>query len=524
MKHILLFVIILCSIIGCDDINNEESFAKEEGLTIGDLLELNPDYSEWTRLLKEADLFNALTVREEFTCFVPSNTAVQAYAEENGQTSIDFMEKGEIEYFLKYHVIGGREYDRLLFTNGRLGDTTMSGDYLMTGYDESDILINDRSKLDGAQQKASNGILHQIDKCLDPVTETLADLVTVNPRYSIFNELVKTTGADTAVMDLLRDQYGYKFYATLFVVPNEIYNASGIEGVDVLIAKYSPHRDDYTDKSNPLYKYAAYHLMQGISSFAELADFKVGPKVKNMGTFASGELITIQDKGGVLQFNYDPNNEEQVITFYNSAYNILARNGIVHEVNNIMEIYTPDAVTVKFEFTDAAHFPGFSGLDWYLRSGDAGQGKTELVTTEMMPYIRYASIPEGAARVLYECRATWRGAGKPDTWYFDNGDVLNASCGPVGWWEMDLPYIVKGTYKVKLKYHKASLSRGDYQMSINGKNVGAPIVFGHSGGWSCPVQDVGTIHFRETTNPTVRFSVIRPGIMEVDYIIFELID
>ncbi|MGL5683759.1 MAG: fasciclin domain-containing protein [Marinifilaceae bacterium] len=515
MKKYITYTILfsLLSFLGCESASSDESFAKEEGMTIGDYLESNRDFSLWTSLLKSAKLFDALTVRNTFTCFVPTNATVDAYAKELNLASLDEMKPADLIHLLKYHVIEGTQYQRIQMKNGKLADTTASGDYLISKYSgDLNVVINDRASLVGTEIKTSNGLIHIVDKCLDPITESVKDIVATESRYSLFNELVQITGVDTAYMQNIYNALGNKYYVTLFVVSNDVFKSEEIESVEDLIERFSPHRDDYTNKQNPLNKYAAYHLISGMQSFSDLADFEQGPRVKNIATLAKGELITVQDNG-TFSINYDEESDQPILTFGKTNYNIMARNGMIHEVTGIMPIYSPKPVSFKLELTDGSYFPEFTGLEWYRKGSSSGQGKTNNLTMEAFPFIRYETIPENTGRIWYETRSTWTGG------YFDNADVLAANCGPVGWWEMDLPAIIKGKYKVKMQIHKA-VSRGVWQLSVNGVKVGAPIQFVGTG-YTKTTVDVGVVNLRETGAPTIRFTVVSAGQMEVDYIIFE---
>lgn len=511
MKKIAFLILILSFIFqNCEDPNKGKEFAIFNGQTIGAYLEEHQEFSLWVSLLKKTNLFNSLTVQNTFTCFAVRNEAVQAYLASKNCGSVEELDEETAAYLVRYHTVMNNIYKSESMSNGKLADTTASGDYLITRYTEGgQILVNESAKLVSRDLEMTNGILHVIDAVLDPVVETAWQVLQRNEKYSIFAEAVEKTGYVNTLNDI-RLATNARNYVTVFVVPDEQFKAAGIANFEQLADTFAFGNTHYTDSLNLLNKFVGYHIMKGMNSFNDLAEFDSDKKLKNVSTYAIGELLMIEDISGELIFNRDYNG---VGFRLGSAYNIQARNGILHEMDGTMPIFSPSPTYFKLEFTDATYFPEFAGLSWYHKGSSAGQGKTDYLTTEDFPYIRWQTVPEGGGRVWYETRATWSG-------FFDNYDVLAANMGSVGWWEMDLPSIVKGKYKVAFQYHFA-VGRGTYQVSFDGKNVGAPVVFGATGStYTKKISDMGIVNFTETGEHTIRFTVVSPGNMELDYITF----
>lgn len=522
MRKITYLILLAFSVLlfNCEDPNKDKDFAIFDGVSVGTWLESNPDFSLWTALLKRTDLFGALTVKNTFTCFAARNSAVQAYLEKNNCTSVDELEIETARYLMRYHTIVGLKIEAAAMSNGKLADTTASGDYLVTKYTEGSVIyVNDSSRIVTKDVQMLNGVLHVLDRVLDPIMDPVWTVLSDNPEYSLFAEAVQKTGYDKKLSEI-RLNTGAKSYTTLFVVPNDVFHANNIEKFEDLVDLYAFGRTDFTDSTNLLNKYVGYHMIQGVNSFNDLAKFDTEKKLKNISTYASNELIMIEDIKGILYFNKDEDldgdGEADGGYRLRSKYNIQGRNGLIHEIDGLMPVYSPDPTTFKLEFTDASYFPEFTSLSWYHKSSSSGQGKTNylnLTDVNEFPYIRWKTMPEGGGSVWYETRSTWGN-------FFDNADVLAANMGSVGWWEMDIPAIVKGKYKVSFKHHLAH-ARGTYQVSFDGKNVGAPVVFGKANTYTNKITDLGIVNFAETSTHTIRFTVVNPGFMEIDYITFE---
>ena len=81
----LLFVLLFC--VRCEDSLDGTTFSAYNEQPVGLWLENHPEYSEFVKLLKKTDLYNALNVKMDFTCFVCDNDAVAAYLKSKGLTS-----------------------------------------------------------------------------------------------------------------------------------------------------------------------------------------------------------------------------------------------------------------------------------------------------------------------------------------------------------------------------------------------------------------------------------------------------
>lgn len=116
------------------DPDKGSNFTVMEGNPIANYLDSEGTYREWCDLLKRLDLFNALNLDGTFTCFVPKQEAFRRYMDKNGYASVNDIPTDVATYLVKYHIISTRDYLTRNFPNGKLRDTTESGDYLITEY------------------------------------------------------------------------------------------------------------------------------------------------------------------------------------------------------------------------------------------------------------------------------------------------------------------------------------------------------------------------------------------------------
>lgn len=514
MKKIAYYIILLLSfnLMSCEDPNADSDYAVREGEPIGSYLEKDDRFSDWVSLLRRTDMFSILNVKTTFTCFVPTNDAVKTYLDLKGYKSPDEITQDEAVYLVKYHTLNGSEFPTKLMTNGKLSDTTASGDYLVTQYQGINIIVNNYTRIAQRDIKVLNGYIHVLDKMLNPATNTIWGSVSANPRYSIYTGAIQKAGLEQKLSTIERLYTGGKAFITAMIVPDEVFRATGMNSVQDLIDEYSPNRNDYAERSNPFYKYVAYHLLAGMQSYNDLVDFDKGKNSKNIETLANNELMMTEDVNGTLVINRDTA-QKQYIHLVDSVYNRQAINGMYHEIDHVMPVFSPPLLTVKIELTDKNYYPEYASISFY-RSG----GGTYDLDSEKFPFVRWQTIPEGGGTVQYHRRTGWSAA-------LDYSDIVQSNLGAIGWVEFDLPAIVKGKYRVTINNHHAP-TRGAYQFSFDpkngdsGKNIGAPVDF-HNTGYAGKKTTLGIVNFTENSTHVFRATVVKSGLMELDYILFE---
>lgn len=523
-KYILLTLVSVAFLVaGCNDPNEGKSFAPYKELPIGLDLQSNPDYSLWVSMLEKTGVFNSLNIAEKYTCFVAPNSAVTSFLAENGYSSIDDIDDAYLRDIVGYHTIVGTAIPSSALTTGKLADTTATGDYLMSKFlDGNKIYINDVARVTkstanssgsggntggsvNTQWRVTNGQIHVLDKVLIPVTGTVWDIVQTKPEYSLFTEGLALTGLD-GLLSQLRDPVTFtKSRFTLFMVTNDVFAANGVTSIDDIIAKYGYGNANYDDPSNGVYKYFAYHIVKGYNAYDDLSTFNTEEKKKNVASFASNELIQITETSGDLIFNQlDPNGVVRLA----SVYDVPSKNGVLHTIDGLLPLYIPAPTEVKIEVTDYSYYPEFLYIPFY-RLGSSTVKEYD-INTKDFPYIRFYSMQEGLGRVWYEMRSTG--------WIMEHGDTLAADMGSVGWWEIDLPPVVRGQYNFTFNFHQGP-GRGMWQPIIDGKSVGNPQDFNGSS-FANKRSTAASVSFAATGPHTLRFSQVREGRMELDYVTF----
>ena len=302
------------SLTSCSDEPASEYFYTFNGEMMSDYLKNRPQYSSFAKIVERANLMDMLSTYGHYTCFVPSDTAVQTYLAKRGLTSLDQLTDADCDTIAKTHIISNM-YNTMDMTQDRLQTSNMLGRYLATSSSEVDghpvILIEDNAFIYYELQNDSveNGIVQPVNMVIEKSNSYVTDVLKNNERISIFYDALRATGVfkdmeDTPEFDPEWDaksqpRYYYrshtwnevawvpdtkKYGFTLFVEPDSVYRAKFQEyGISTangdLRALYdlackiydevypedasAPGHsfENLTDNVNPLRRFIQYHIL-----------------------------------------------------------------------------------------------------------------------------------------------------------------------------------------------------------------------------------------------------------------------
>ncbi|MGE5318135.1 MAG: fasciclin domain-containing protein [Chloroflexota bacterium] len=440
-KTIILLKILLLSTIlfGCTQ-EPELWKLKSEQLVISAYISNNSDqYSEFGKLLESAGLTNLMSVRGPYTLFLPNNEAMKAYYKEKGVQSLEELD-GKFKKKLAFNHLIDNAIQTSDIGLGALRDTNAIGDYLVTDFKGSDIIINKQSKIIKRDIQVANGYIHQIDKVIDLVTLSVYDKLASDPSYSIFTEGLKRTGIKDT-LQLISFPYGKKSARTrytILAVPDAVYNRYGINTIDDLINRYTPSPDSITFLKNGFYRYMEYHCMGNTYYFS---NFSSGTKLYPVLSSDNNISVTIDTD---YKLNYDKSTNLYT-SFDIENSDIPAKNGAIHSIRGLLPVTQPKASVIVFETTD--YFD--------LKQGDY-YGKY---------YMKWSYKP-GEKSPFAKIR--WEGDFLQ--YYYknhDTGNLLNWDCLNMNgfWWcEIITPKIMKGNYTLTSNL----LTDADYKVYVDG--------------------------------------------------------
>jgi len=273
--------------------------------TVVDIAVNDPDnFSTLVSLVTSAGLVDALSAADpKLTVFAPTNAAFAALP----KATLDAVgaDKDLLTKVLTYHVVGAEVLSSTL-KDGQEAETLQGGKVHVTVGDS--VFIN-QAKVEIADVKAGNGVVHVIDAVLVPsdVTGTLVALAQATPDFSTLVDLV--VAAD--LVDTLSGRGPF----TLFAPTNAAFEKVPKETMDTLGA----------DKEL-LAKVLTYHVVSGSVWSRNLAD---------------GEVKTVQGEDVTVKIHTDHVmiNDAKVTGADTPAFN-----GVIHSIDTVL---MPPAATAE---------------------------------------------------------------------------------------------------------------------------------------------------------------------------------
>ncbi len=386
-KHIstmlLTAVLLTVGLSACVDTPDSiNTFSKE---MMGEYIANRPDkFSEFKKLLDTTEVMGLVNAYGEYTMFVPNNDAMFAFYQAKGKTSLKDFDVDTLRKIAYDHIIKGYEVKTDEFIDGLMPYLTMSDRYVATSSKpESDTLryyVNENSKILNKDIELSNGIIHVINKVLDPSVMNIVQAIAKNDRYKIFTEaLFKTklheklgkTYDDTydpdnfSYIDVTWVQGGgskdelpvsRKYGYTILVESDEtLKNLYQINSVDDLAAYAAAHVynedpsdasvTDVTNPRNSLNKFIAYHIIEKKLTYSKFIDdydtdhmLKTFDMYEYIETMCPNTLLEVKKERSSGQTNLLNKNSESgdVVRIVNDHKDIDAINGVYHEIDKIL--------------------------------------------------------------------------------------------------------------------------------------------------------------------------------------------
>jgi uncharacterized surface protein with fasciclin (FAS1) repeats len=303
------------SLISCSDEPDEEYFYTFQGEMMSDFLKNRSEYSEFAEIVERANLMDLLSSYGHYTCFAPSNSAVDAFLRNQGKSSVGDLSDADCDTIARTHLIPNM-YSTIEMDQDRLQTANMLGRYLSTHIDSvtAEVVIEGVAHVSYTLKDDSveNGIVQPVDMVIQKSNSYIADILRENPNISMFYEALSATGVNKEILLVEDDtwdpkaypKYYYKSHTwsevawvpdtkkygfTVFVEKDEVYKkALQNEGIslangnlralyelarriyDPIYGSGSSYRDDtkdgwkfenLTDSINPLKRFVRYHIL-----------------------------------------------------------------------------------------------------------------------------------------------------------------------------------------------------------------------------------------------------------------------
>lgn len=254
-----------------------------------------------------------LSARGHYTCFAPTNDAIQEYLDSLYQIgtiaspSLETITDSVAEAIVFNSIIdtenntayASTSFDDPMPTNN-MNDRPIRVTY---GNDETgatEIYINNYSKVIEKDIEVENGYIHTINKVISPSNATVGDLVQSTENTQFFGSLLRLTGWEKKLTDYRDYDYdeiewnGVKIAGTaythpsdaglsgmyplhrylkytMFVETDSVFNAKGITDIESLKGylrdnayydENTSYGDDYESEDNAINQFVAYHILR----------------------------------------------------------------------------------------------------------------------------------------------------------------------------------------------------------------------------------------------------------------------
>ena len=323
-KHIFLCITLLALVASSckEDIDDSDLYTFTGEMMI-DHFENSPDtFSYYYQILgivhpsskSESTMKELLSARGNYTCFAPTNEAIQSYLDslyEIGileSSALDDITDSVAEAIVFNSIIDNGDNTAYASTdfqdpmptnnmNDRPIRISYGNSYELTNAGDStlitDIYVNIYSKVIEKDIEVENGYIHTINHVISPSNASVGDLVSNTENLSFFGSLLVLTGWDQETTDYRDYDYddldeageyytgssgswgGYypehRYYKyTFFVEPDSVFENAGITTVDELMAYLQENADydddtswddDYESEDNALNQFIAYHIV-----------------------------------------------------------------------------------------------------------------------------------------------------------------------------------------------------------------------------------------------------------------------
>lgn len=462
---------------------------KSEEQTIGDYIATTDQFSEFAKLVQLTGLEPLLNVRGPFTVMLPNDDAMKAYYQEKNVSSLEELDHDFQVRLVRNHIIGA-EIGSSDIGLGAVRDTNAIGDYLVTEFEGSDIIVNKIAKIIKRDIRTANGLIHIIDHTIDPVSKDAYTVISENPSYKIFAEGLRLTGIKDT-LQTISFKFGNKNARTrftLFAVADTTFRRYGINSIDDLITWCGASKsDDPTFIENPFYRFVEYHCLTG-SYF--LSDFKSG--IYPILSHDNNISMTISD-----DYKINLKSETGKYTGFNIPQcNIPSKNGAIHTINDILPVTDPEPAIITYETTDYFDLQQEDCIGKYYKKwgGDVGLTQFEKIKYQGDYLLYYYKINHGRTAIL-------------------NYDCLSM----LGYWwiEITTPKVMKGHYAVSANIWSGGEDLPIFDAYLDGVKV-ATINARISG----TKMDFGEVNWTKTEEHKVKLVCIGWGTLFWDSVIF----
>lgn len=493
-----------------DDINKGAMYTFT-GETVASFCKNNPELTMFYDMMETCDATSLLSVYGHYTCFPPTNSAINNYLSEKGITwdelSQEAMQKIVYSSTIRNDI---EEFETADFVEGALSTPSMSDRFIIISFNnnelgEREIIVNKDAKILSYDNEVHNGIVHVVDKVIEPSEETFLAIMRRNGNFNIWAKAYEASGFADNMNDLYDESYvapvgspwkKCKLGWTIFCETDDIFEAQGVavegdtlESLERYASKFygSEQLGNYKHEDNPLNKFVAYHILNrqmSTSSFV-YTGFTVASNYKTKcyeyyETMLKYRLMEIK-AGNIINMRKDGT----AVLLQDEHSNIDVANGFIHAINNMLvydeDVMTSDVLHKRIRFDFMAIPPQFTNnnIRWQLE-GSLGTSVSPEFCGEYFWYNTGSTL------------TMWASNG----WTNYQADEMLIS-GPMYDFKLRMLPVPPGNYEIRVGY-RAETWRGIAQLFIDGQIAGIPVDLTIGSGGAEHDPRIGYVHDADT--------------------------
>lgn len=507
-------------VISCDSDDVGDNLYTFTDKMMGDYLSTDTTLSEFSKIVDTTKVNGLLNSFGTYTCFAPTNQALREFYKLKGKKSIRDFSLDSLKKIAYNHIINGVIYNYASFNTTSSADmtlslpsTTMSDRHLTIKFLGVDAYVNDSAKILQKDIIVHNGIIHSVNKIIDPSNFGISLIIKQDSTFSIFYEALEKTGLSEKLNKIKDDNYvisaSYKqqledavtgnvastrvapttrkYGYTVLMESNTTMRANGIRDFATLkeyaariynqTYKDDANIDDPTNPKNSLNRFIAYHLINKQIDYNHFIDaYNTAHQIptKNMFEYiepmCANTLIEIKkDRQLPLKFliNYTSEDGKYIEIIKSNKFAI---NGVYHEINGMLvfsNAVKDELASKRLRFDFASLFPELTtnGMRGHVLNINDG------------PLFRFALPPGYLENLRCNNDQTVIGYSVPNTKLLNyQGDefFVKASSGTLYNFDVITLPVPEGTYEVRFGYQGTG-GRGVCQFYIDGIPCGVPV-------------------------------------------------
>ncbi|MBV7529195.1 fasciclin domain-containing protein [Chitinophaga sp. sic0106] len=454
-KKLFYMMVLICGVFtACTKATLKQSTT--EDVNIVGYLRQHPDsFSLFEKVLVRAGYSDYLNAYGAYTCFAPTNSAVQLWLNKVKASNVEAADINTLQDMVKFHLLADT-LTTASFKDGKLPVPTMFGQFLVTGVASgergSSYLVNRQGAVTKSNVRVGNGLIHVIDQVLEPAKLTIAEELAAKPDFSIFVEAMKATGYYDRLNTVDADTA--KRWMTVIAESNKALADSGIFSFADLKARYS-HTGNPAGATDSLHMYMAYHILSGIKFLGDIIN------APSHQTLQPQEVISTQliNQEVVVNENVFNGVLEKGMTVDRVASDNAATNGVWHSIEGHYQVKYRKPTAVYWDvatFEEILKLPATyrKASKDFVRQSEADQplkditwGWGALAGTNVLSYYYGPTVSIGQ--------------------YCNYQDAIKMPLGLPNrptYLELRTPPIIKGKYKIWICYSARNQSTSSQQL------------------------------------------------------------